>query len=73
MTREAAAITRPARGSWLACAPPSFLAAADAARRPPAAPLQVEEGVAPQQEEKKGKGKAAGKRFEIKKWNAVAM
>jgi hypothetical protein len=25
------------------------------------------------QEEKKGKGKASGKRFEIKKWNAVAM
>jgi hypothetical protein len=26
-----------------------------------------------QQEDKKGKGKAGGKRFEIKKWNAVAM
>lgn len=24
-------------------------------------------------EEKKGKAKASGKRFEIKKWNAVAM
>ena len=33
--------------------------------------LQVEEPQ--QQEEKKGKGKASGKRFEIKKWNAVAM
>lgn len=27
----------------------------------------------PQQQEKKGKGKATGKRFEVKKWNAVAM
>ena len=33
--------------------------------------VQVEQ---PQQaEEKKGKAKATGKRFEIKKWNAVAM
>ena len=31
---------------------------------------QVEEQ---QQDEKKGKAKASGKRFEIKKWNAVAM
>ncbi|EFN52233.1 hypothetical protein CHLNCDRAFT_54556 [Chlorella variabilis] len=35
------------------------------------APMEVEEPQ--QQEEKKGKGKANGKRFEIKKWNAVAM
>jgi hypothetical protein len=34
--------------------------------------LQVEEQQQAQ-EEKKGKGKASGKRFEIKKWNAVAM
>jgi stalled ribosome alternative rescue factor ArfA len=33
--------------------------------------LQVEEEQ--QQQEKKAKGKASGKRFEIKKWNAVAM
>jgi len=26
-----------------------------------------------QQVDKKGKGKASGKRFEVKKWNAVAM
>jgi RING-box protein 1 len=37
---------------------------------PPPPLLQVEEQ---QQAEKKGKGKASGKRFEVKKWNAVAM
>lgn len=41
---------------------------------PPSVLTQVEEGQqAPQPEEKKGKGKSTGKRFEIKKWNAVAM
>ena len=48
------------------------LTAAATATWPTDSFLQVEEQQQAQ-EEKKGKGKASGKRFEIKKWNAVAM